>query len=153
RDQKENAALGEKDRLAGLKYEEAQVKAIKGAAGEAERLYADAIALWEEILPRATAEEYRKVAPIQLAEAWLVLAELRQRENKPRDAEAALVKSIQYGEKAVKLAPDRPLVQHNLEVARNHLDRLREQAHLDEINRAMAAERYAEALELSARGV
>src|SRR5262249_16488165 len=140
-------------RIAGLKYEEAHVKAQKGATSEAERLYTEAVTSWEEVLTQASSPEYRKVTTMQLAEVWLLIAQLRLRENKPRDAEAALVKSIQYGERAVKLAPDRPLVQDKLEVARNQLDRLREQAHLDEINRAMAAERYAEALDLSVRGV
>lgn len=42
-----------------------------------------------------------------------------------RDAESAVEKSIDHGEKALKLDPDRPLVKKNLEDARKMLELLR----------------------------
>jgi tetratricopeptide (TPR) repeat protein len=116
--------LDEKDKSAGRKYEEAVVKAQNGDIA-AEGLFQEAIALWEEILPQVADEDYRKGATAQLALAYLHLGELRQRFEKLRDAEAALRKAIEYGEKAVALEPDRPLTKHNLDVARQMLDGLR----------------------------
>ena len=51
--------LDDEDRVALRKYEEAEVKAARGDAG-AERLYQEALALWEEVLPQATAEIKRR---------------------------------------------------------------------------------------------
>lgn len=82
-----------------------------------------------------------------------MLAEFQLWLRKPREAETALVKSIRHGEKAVELARDRPLVKHNLEVALQMLDRLREQAHQADIDRLIAAERFADAFDLCAKGV
>jgi hypothetical protein len=82
-----------------------------------------------------------------------MLAEVLLQHNKPREAEAALLKSTTYGEKAVALAPDRPLVKHNLEVARERLDELREGEHQDRIEQLWTNERFADALEMSAKGV
>src|SRR5262249_28879386 len=67
-------ALEEKNREAARKSEEAQVKAQKGD-GDAERLYREAIALWEEVLPQATNEDYRKSAVARLATAHLILGD------------------------------------------------------------------------------
>jgi hypothetical protein len=50
--------LDAKDNAAVRKYEEAQVKAPKGAV-EAEGLFREAIAVWEELLPLATAMSWR----------------------------------------------------------------------------------------------
>jgi tetratricopeptide (TPR) repeat protein len=139
-------ALEEKDQLGVRKYEEAQVKAQQRADG-ADQLCSEAIALWEEILPQANAEEYRRRATARLAAAYLLLGELRQDQGKRREAEAALLKSIDYGEKAVDLAKDRPLPRHNLEVARQMLDDQHEQDLMEEIGRLCTAERYADAAE------
>jgi hypothetical protein len=144
--------LDQKDQDALRKYEEGQVQGAKGAAG-AEGLYREAIVLWEEILPQATDPDPRRVVLTRLEAAYLVLAEHLQQHGKPADEEAALLKGIDYGEQAVTLAPDRPLARHNLDVARQMLERRREQAHLDEINKLWAAERYADAFDLCARGV
>jgi tetratricopeptide (TPR) repeat protein len=144
--------LSEKDRAGVRKYEEAQVKAAKGDVG-AEGLYREAIAVWEEILPHDSGPEYRRFAVTRLATAYLMLAEQQQQQGRRAEIEAALLKSIDYGEQAVVLAPDRPLARHNLDVARQMLDRQREQAHLDEMNKLWAAERYADALDVCAKGI
>jgi Tfp pilus assembly protein PilF len=144
--------LNEKDQAGVRKYEEAQVKAEKGAA-EAEGLYREAIALWEEILPQGTAPDYRRFAVTRLATAYLLLAEQQQQHGKRAEAEAALLKSIDYGEQAVGLAPDRPLARHNLDLARQMLDRQREAAHQEEIDKLVAAQRFADALDVCAKGI
>jgi tetratricopeptide (TPR) repeat protein len=144
--------LGEKDQVAQRKYEAALVKAEQGAA-EAEGLLREAITLWEEILPQATSPEYRKDAVAQLASAYRVLAEVQQSRGKPGEVEATLRKAIEYGEKAVALDPDRPLRKHSLELARRMLDRHREQAFQEEVNRLCAAERFADALDVCWRGI
>jgi tetratricopeptide (TPR) repeat protein len=139
--------LREKDQRAVRAYEEAHVKARQGAA-EAERLYAEAIALWEEILPQETSPENRRYAAIRLAGTHLELGELRQQLGKAREAEAALRKSVEYGEQAVALAPDRPLAKDNLELARQMLDQQHEQELQEEIAQLLAAERFADAAEV-----
>jgi tetratricopeptide (TPR) repeat protein len=144
--------LDDKERVAARKYEEAQVRAEKAPA-EAARLYAEAIALWEEILPQATAEAYRKAAVVRLATAYLLLGELRQRLGERAPAEEALKKGIEYGEKAVAQAPDRPLPRHNLETARGLLEELHEQAQEEEVTRLCAAHRFADAADLYRRGI
>jgi tetratricopeptide (TPR) repeat protein len=152
RGEKSFKLLGDKDRAAGRKYEEAQVKADKGDAA-AEGLCQEAIATWEEILPQATNPDYRKDAVARLAVAYLLLGELQQKQGKRAEAEAAVRKSIDYGEQAVALDPDRPLPKHNLEVARQTLDGLREQALQEEIAKLSRAERFADAVELFLRGI
>jgi tetratricopeptide (TPR) repeat protein len=144
--------LQEKEATAVRKFEEAQVKAEKGAA-EAEGLYQEAIALWEEVLPQATAPDYQRLTVTRLAIAHLAVAELRLQLGKSREAEEALRRSINYGEKAVALAPDRALPKHNLEVARQMLDRQHELALQEEIDKLCTAERFADAVDAFARGV
>jgi tetratricopeptide (TPR) repeat protein len=139
--------LDEKDELGVRKYEEAQVKAQQGAA-EAVGLYAQAIALWEEILPQAIAPDYRRFAVARLAAAHLDLSDLRQQQGQRREAEAALLKAIDYGEQAVALAPDRPLPRHNLELARQMLERQRERDLQEEIGRLYTAERFGDAADM-----
>jgi tetratricopeptide (TPR) repeat protein len=138
--------MREKDQQAIRKYEEANVKARRGAA-EADGLYAEAIALWEGLLAQATVPDYRRFAATRLAGAYLELADLRQQLGKPREAGAALRKSVEYGEQAVALAPDRPLAKDNLEQARQMLDRQHEQELQGEIAKLLAAERFADAAE------
>lgn len=145
-------ALQEKARAGDRKYEEAQVKANKGAV-EAEALYAEAIALWEEVLPQVPAEQFKNESRVQIALAYLQLGEFRQQLRKRPEAEAAFKKSIEYGEKAVEREPDRLLARHNLEVARRSLDALHEQALREEISRLWDQQRFADALERCARGV
>jgi tetratricopeptide (TPR) repeat protein len=139
--------LDEKDRQGVLKFEEAQVEARKGAPA-AVKLFEEAIALWEEILPQATEQDYRRLAVAQLATAYLNVGELRQHRGQRREAQAALLKSIQYGEEAVKLAPDRPLVKQYLEEARQMLESQREEELQDDIDRLCTAERFADAVDL-----
>jgi tetratricopeptide (TPR) repeat protein len=153
RDDKMFKGLEEKDRIASRKYEEAEVKSEHGAQAEAEGLFGEAVALWEEIVPQAISPEYRKAALRRFAIVYLRLGEVRQQLRKPKDAEAALRKSIDYGEKALAAEPDRPLVKHNLEVARQRLDQLLEDAHLEEIEKLFAAERYADGIDLCIKGI
>ena len=108
------------------KYEEAQVKAKQGAA-EAEALYQEAIALWEEVLPRATSADYRKECRTDSPPPTSPSPRCKSNTGKRPQAEASLLKGIAYGEEAVALEPDRPLPRHNLEAARRTLDGLREQ--------------------------
>jgi tetratricopeptide (TPR) repeat protein len=145
--------LNEKDREAARKSEEAQVKAQKGDDGDAERLYREAIALWEEVLPQATNEDYRKGAFARLAAAHLILGELQGQAGKGAAAEESLRRAIDYGEKAVALDPDRPLPRHNLEVARQMLEGLRAQAAQEEFNRLYEAKRFADAAALCRKGI
>src|SRR5205085_11867906 len=105
-------------------------------------------ALWEEVLPQATNESYRRTAVTRLAATYLLLGELQQQLGQRPAAEATLKKAIDYGEKAVTLDPDRPLPKHNLDVARQMLDGLRERALQEEVARLCGAERYADALDL-----
>jgi tetratricopeptide (TPR) repeat protein len=144
--------LDEKDQRAVRKYEEATVQASKGAAG-AGALYEEAIALWEEILPQATIAEYRRFALARLEDAYLSLGQWRFRQGQRRQGEAALRKAIDYGEKAVELAPDRALARHNLEVAREMLDGQAEQELQEEIDRLCTAERFGEVSDLFAQRV
>jgi tetratricopeptide (TPR) repeat protein len=152
RSQKQEEALEAQERTACRKFEEAGIKDQRGEP-EAERLYEEAIAAWEEILPQATVPDYRTSAVVRLAGAYLTLAELQQRLGKPRVAEAALRRSIEYGEKAVREAPDRPLATHTLQAARQELVHLREQAWSDRIDQLLAAGRVADALEHCLSGV
>jgi tetratricopeptide (TPR) repeat protein len=144
--------LEAKDREADRKYEEAQVKEGKAPA-DSERLYQEAIALWEEVLPHATNEDYRKGATARLAAAYLQLAEFQQQLRKRSAAEASLSKAIAYGEKAVTLDPERPLPKHNLAVAQQTLERMREQALQEEVGKLSQAERFADAVDLWWRGI
>jgi tetratricopeptide (TPR) repeat protein len=139
--------LQEKDQVGYRKYEEAHVKAQKEPA-EADKLYGEAIAVWEEILPQATARDQRRLVVTRLAAVYLELGDLRQQLGRQREAEAALLKAIDYGEKAVELAPDRPLARHKLDVARQMLDSQRELELQEEIDRLCTAQRYADAAEL-----
>jgi tetratricopeptide (TPR) repeat protein len=144
--------LSEKDGAALRKYEDGLIKAQQGAA-EADGLYQEAIAVWEALLPRATDPEHRRLITARLASAYASLGEQRQQRGKRPEAEAALRKAIVYGEKAVELAPDRPLYKHNLEVARDMLDRQHEQELQDEVNRLCMAEHFADAIDLCERKI
>lgn len=145
-------AIGDKDRAASRKYEEAMAKAETQPA-DAERLCREAVAAWEEILPQVSDEGNRKYTLGRLAPGYLRLGELQQQLGQRSAAEAALKKGIDYGEKVLALDPDRPLHKHNLELGRRMLDGLREQALQEEISRLSGAERFAEAIELYRRGI
>jgi hypothetical protein len=145
RSARQGRLLDEKDEAGVRKYEQAQVKTEQGAA-EAEGLFREAIALWEEVLPQATAKPYRKHAVARLATAYLTLAEVQQQLGKRGPAEASLTRAIEYGEKAVALDPQRPLPEHNLKVARERLAGLREQAMQEEVDRLCEQRRYADAV-------
>jgi tetratricopeptide (TPR) repeat protein len=144
--------LEQKDQAARAKFEEAQVKEQKGEV-EAENLFAEAVALWEEILPQATNEEYQKYAFSQLASGLLHLGDLQDRLGKRSAAETSLKKAIEYGEKAVTLDPNRPLLKHKLEVAKNLLDGLHDRAMQEEITRLCKTDRFADAFDLCVRSV
>jgi tetratricopeptide (TPR) repeat protein len=142
----------EKDRAAGRKYEEAQVRAQKGEP-EAERLYREAITVFEEVLPHATSEAYRRFAVGRLATAYLQLGDLQQQLGKRSDAEESLKKAISHGERALVLEPDSPLNKHNLDVAVQMLDELREEALHEAVSRLCREDRFADAVAFCRRGI
>jgi tetratricopeptide (TPR) repeat protein len=144
--------LDEKDHAAFRKYEEARVKAQKGEPG-ADGLYREVIAEWEEVLSRATSHEYRKGATARLAGVYLELAEFQQQFGKHSASEPTLEQAIAYGEKAVALDPDRPLPKHDLEVARQMREELREQQFQDELAKLGGAKRFADAARLFQRSI
>ncbi len=151
REDRDNKTLKEKDLAAGRAYEEAQVKAQKGEA-DAARLFREAINLWEEVLGKATNEEYRKDTIGQLAQTHLRLANLQMQTDRPA-AEQSLKQAITHGEKSVALDPERPLFRHNLELARQTLVGMHEQSLLAEVGQHWEAQRFAEAVKRSVRGV
>src|SRR5205823_5931218 len=101
----------EKDLAAVRKYETALVKAEQNDPA-AESLYQEALTTWEEILPQAGNEMYRKQAVPRLAAGYLQLGELQLHLGKRAAAAAALRKAVDHGERAVALEPDRPLSRH-----------------------------------------
>jgi tetratricopeptide (TPR) repeat protein len=144
--------LEEKDQSADRKFEEAQVKAANGAP-EAEGLYREAIALWEEVLRQAKNEAYRKASVGRLAAAYGQLGELLVHLGKRPEAVAVLKKAIDYGEEAETRDPGRPLTKHNLDVSRRLLERQHEEDLQEEIDRLWTAERFADAGEVFVRGI
>jgi tetratricopeptide (TPR) repeat protein len=152
RDGRVSKLLYEKDRAATHTCEEAQVKARKKEA-DAERLYQEAIALWEEVAPKATNNAHRTIITIRLATAYLQLGHLQQQLGKHAAARPTLTKAVEYGEKAVSLEPDRPLLKHNLELARQLLEGAREREFQEEIGKLCNAERFAEAVDRYQRSV
>ncbi len=140
------------DQEAVRKFQQAVARDQNGA-GEVEQLYQEAIASWETLLPQTTSPEHRKFALARLALAYLVLGEHCQRKGQPAGAESALQQSIRYGEQAAALDPERPLIQHRLDLARQLLEQQREQPQLEEINKLWTAERYAECIAVCRRAV
>jgi tetratricopeptide (TPR) repeat protein len=138
--------LAEKDRAAARACEEADVKAQKPDA-EAEPLYRQAITLWEEVVPQAKNETYQKSLVARLTFSYLRLGRLQQQLGKRAAAETTAVKAIDYGEKALSLEPDRPLLKHNLELARDLSEQLREQALHEEVTRLYAEKRFADGVD------
>jgi tetratricopeptide (TPR) repeat protein len=145
-------ALEDKDREANQKYEDAQVKAGKGDV-DAERLYGEAVALWEAVVPQAENPDYKKAAVAQVSLACIHMAELQDQQGKRGEAEDALKKAITWGEEATRLDPDRQLVRNNLEAARRMLDGLREQALQERIDKLVGEQRFADAAAICRRGV
>jgi tetratricopeptide (TPR) repeat protein len=141
-----------KDRQADRKYEEAEVEFEKEGP-RAERLFREAIALWEEVLSHATNEDYRKSTVAQLATAYMRLGELQKQLGNRSASEASLKKGIDYGERAVALDPTWPLRQHNLDAARRLLAGQRDQAFQEEIDTLSRADRFAEAVGLFRRSI
>lgn len=141
----------EKDQAARRKSEEAAVAFEKGDA-RADSLYQEAIAIWEELLLRASAPESRKYLVQQLAAAHAIIAECKPPAERAA-AEAAIKKAIHFGEQSVTLDPDRPYPKHQLEQARAKLEALREEALVEEIAALWRAERFATALELIRRRI
>ena len=119
----------------------------------AESLVREAIAAWEDILPKATDKDYRKFAVARLGTAYIRLGGLQRRLGKRSDSEASFKKAIDYGENAVALDPARAFAKHNLEVARRNLEGLREQAFEEEIDKLSRAERFADAIDLFRRSI
>jgi tetratricopeptide (TPR) repeat protein len=144
--------LAEKDRAAARACEEADVKAQKRDT-EAEPLYRQAITLWEEVVQQANNEAYQKSALTRLGTAYLRLGQFQEQLGKRADAEATLVRAIDYGEKALSLEPDRPLLKYNLEVARDLYERVREQALQAEISKLYRERRFADAVDRYKQGV
>jgi tetratricopeptide (TPR) repeat protein len=140
-------SLNQKDREAERKYEEAEVKMGKDDP-DSERLFAEAIAAWEEVLPHANIEDYRKSTTGRLALAWLHIGQVQEWKGKSGPAEESLKKAIDYGEKAVALDPSRQLYQHNLQVARRALEELRDQAFQVEVEKLARAERFLDLVDL-----
>jgi tetratricopeptide (TPR) repeat protein len=120
-----NNVLKKKDQRGVQKYEEAAVKEAHGEPG-ADALYEEAIAIWEEVLAKSTASEYKKFAVARLASAYLVLGDLQRRQGNIPEAKAAFRKAIEHGEQAVQLRPQGPLIRHQLKRARQLLHDLRE---------------------------
>jgi tetratricopeptide (TPR) repeat protein len=149
---KSDKLLDEKAAAAARKYEDGEVESAKDGS-QAERLFREAITLWEEVLPHATNEDYRKRAVAQLATAYMRVGELQGQLGSPSASEASLKKGIEYGERAVELDPTRPLPRHNLQVARRLLEGLRDQAFHEEINKLTRTRRFADAIGLFARSI
>src|SRR5262249_11928693 len=105
------------------------------------------------ILPLATTPDTRCYVFSQLAAAYLGVGELRQQQGQRPEAEAALLKSIDYAEEAVKLDRDQPLARDNLEQARQMLEGQREGELRKEVDRLCAARRFAEAAATWARRI
>ncbi len=110
--------------MAWRKYEEFQVRVDKDPVS-AETLLREANDAWEEVLKHADAPDYIKGMHANLSGTHLTAATLLLDLGRQRDAQTAVEKSIDHGEKALKLDPDRPLVKKNLEDARNMLELLR----------------------------
>jgi tetratricopeptide (TPR) repeat protein len=146
------ASLNQKDREAERKYEEAGIKSGK-ADPDSERLFAEAIAAWEAVLPQSNVEEYRKSTTGRLALAYLRLGQVQEWKGKSGPAEESLKKAIEYGDKAVALDPSRPLYQHNLQVARRALEELRDQVFQDEVEKLERAERFIDVVNLFTRDI
>jgi tetratricopeptide (TPR) repeat protein len=142
-----SAVLGEKDRTAIRKYEEAEIKAQKGEP-EAEHLFVEAIGIWEELIGQADNDAYRGRTFGLLASACIQLAELQELLGKRPAAEASFRKGIEHGEKAVAAAPDRPLPRHTIDVAREGLETLHAQEFQDRADRLFASGQFADAAAL-----
>lgn len=116
--------LQEKEKLASRKYEEFQVNIDMDPEG-AEKLLREANDAWEEVLKQANVPDYLKEAHGNLAGTHLTSAKLLLLLGRERDAERAVEKSVDHGEQALKLDPERPLVKKNLDEARKLLELLR----------------------------
>jgi tetratricopeptide (TPR) repeat protein len=146
------AELEKKDRTAERKFEEARVHARQGGI-EAESLLQEAIRLWEEILPHATNPSYRKEAVARFLFVYLLVGELQQHAGKRPEAEATFGQAIAYGEKALTLISDRPIIRRVLEEARQRLVALREHAFDEEFGRLCATQRFDDAVDLCLRHI
>ncbi len=104
-------------------------------------------------MPQARSAEYRKDASARLAEAYLQLARMQSSHGKPSELAATLKNSIEHGEKAVELNPNRPLPKHNLEVARRTLARATERAFEEEIETLTRAGKYPEIIDAYTRSI
>ena len=144
--------LDERDRVANAKYEDALIKAEKGDVAAAVS-FREALDIWEEILPKATSDEYRTFAIAHIASAYVGLGEIQQHIGKGNEAEASYQKSIEYRKKAVALDPKRPLPKHNLDVARRKLEGLHEAEFHEEISKLVRAERYSDAIDACQRSI
>jgi tetratricopeptide (TPR) repeat protein len=144
--------MDQKDQEAQRNYEEAQVTQQKDAP-KAIHLYREAIDTWEEILPRATNQDYRRSAFSRLALAYLHIAELQSASDQASKKEASLKKAIEYGEKAVEADPTRPLPKHNLDLARRSLAMLQDRAFQEEIGKLDKAGRFAEIINSYQRSI
>jgi hypothetical protein len=116
-------------------------------------LYSEAITAWEETMPQATADSYRKIGTARLAPSFLRLGAIHSREGNLGPAEENLKKAIDYGEKAVALDPSRPLCQHNLLVARRELEDLRDLVFQGEVERLSRGGHFLDVVNMYARDI
>ena len=149
---KTNKELEVKDKTAQDKYEAGVIKADKGDP-EAEGLFREAIALWEEVLQQAKNPEYRRHANGVLSEIYADLGKCLLGKSKFQEAESNFKKSVDYLETAASLTPDRPLLQHELERARERLELVRDLVEQQELEKLLKAERFADARDLMLRGI
>jgi tetratricopeptide (TPR) repeat protein len=144
--------LDEKDKIASRKYDDGVIKADQKNP-EAEGLFREAIALWEEVLPQAQNPEYRAHANAVLADVYAALSRCLLAKSKLQEAESTYKRSVDYLEIVASLSPERPLLQHELERARERLDFLGEYVQEQEVEKLLKVERFADARDLMVRGI
>ena len=145
-------SLAEKDREASRAYERGVV-AFGDDPAESKRLFAEAVAAWEEILSEAVHDDHREVAVRRLSSAYNKLAEAEDALGNRVAAEAALGKAEAFLERLTESDPDSPIHAHNLDVTRTRLDATRAAAVDDEVSRLLSEERFADAIARCRRDV
>lgn len=152
RAENEEAGLKVRDRAARRDYEEALVKDER-APDEAVRLYRQAIASWESILPHADNPDYRRSTTSMLGMAYYSLGEALHRQKKMAEAETAWTQAVDAFAKVVALDAAGPLARRRLDDARKSLDGLRDQRYAEQVDQLTDAGRFADAVDVQARGV
>ena len=88
-----------------------------------------------------------------IANGYSGLSESLQAKGKSSDAEESRRKSIEWLEKAIALGPDRPLLQHRLELWRERMDQLAEVRYQAHIEKLWSAKQFAEVHDAMLKGV